>query len=251
MSAPARILIVENDAIARLSMREQLVELGYVVIGEAADCDGAVQIACEHCPDLALLDILIDGPRDGVTLARALRENNPECVIVFVTSHADPSSVRRAGLVRPEGYLVKPFGKDALFAAIETALAQRVQADSPEILERVAAEHAEGAALPAHLKQRLETFVDRRFNRNITLADLAAEAGLSPSHFGARFKATFDMTPMQYVIERRMAEAKRLLTQTNWSIREVADAVGFESQAYFATRFREVVGVAPREYRRV
>ena len=87
-------------------------------------------------------------------------------------------------------------------------------------------------------------------NRPWTLESLAAAAGMSRSAFAMRFKELLGQTPLEYVTEWRMQKAIQLLQKDNKKLVEIAQAVGYESDAAFSKAFKRVVGVAPREYRK-
>lgn len=82
-----------------------------------------------------------------------------------------------------------------------------------------------------------------------TVESLAAKAGMSRSAFAARFKELLGQTPLDYVTEWRMQKALLLLKQEDKKLVEVAQSVGYESDAAFSKAFKRVVGVAPGEYR--
>ena len=79
---------------------------------------------------------------------------------------------------------------------------------------------------------------------------MAAVAGLSKYHFLRLFKATYGMTPMEYVSKRRIERAQDLLRATNLTVTEVCFAVGFASLGSFSSRFRTLVGETAREFQR-
>lgn len=86
-------------------------------------------------------------------------------------------------------------------------------------------------------------------NRPWTVESLAAAAGMSRSAFAAQFKELLGQTPLDYVTEWRMQKAVLLLKQEDKKLVEVAQLVGYESDAAFSKAFKRVVGVTPREYR--
>lgn len=83
----------------------------------------------------------------------------------------------------------------------------------------------------------------------ISLHTLARRADMSVSQFIKCFTATFRTTPYQYVLDRRIDRAKRLLTTTALSITEIASTVGFSSPSHLATTFKGRVGITPSSYR--
>lgn len=84
----------------------------------------------------------------------------------------------------------------------------------------------------------------------LSIEDLARAACLSGSRLHAVFRETLGRTPMAYVQELRLAQARRLLGATQMSVSEVAEATGFANQFHFARRFRDSTGQTPSSYRR-
>jgi AraC family transcriptional regulator len=98
--------------------------------------------------------------------------------------------------------------------------------------------------------QRLIAFVEDHLGQELGVSDLAAVMGYSPDHFAKLFKGAFEVTPYQYVLERRIARAKGLLRARARSIAEVAVTCGFSSQAHLCAAFRARVGITPGAYRK-
>ena len=97
---------------------------------------------------------------------------------------------------------------------------------------------------------RVIRHVRENLARRVTLADAARAADLSPNYLAHLLKKETGRTFTDLVTERRMEKAQELLAHTTLRISEVAEAVGFEDEAYFARRFRQCFNVAPRDYRR-
>jgi AraC family transcriptional regulator len=93
-------------------------------------------------------------------------------------------------------------------------------------------------------------FVEGAYTRDVTLAELAEVAGMSQYHFARLFKASTGLAPHQYVVRRRIEEARRLLERADVPVAQVGFEVGYESQGYFTTLFKREVGVTPAAYRR-
>ena len=99
--------------------------------------------------------------------------------------------------------------------------------------------------LPAPLLRRVTSLIEDRLTEDLSLADLASEAGLSPSHFSSVFRRTTGLSPHQYIVQRRLEHAQRLLTSTRLSIGEIATTVGFYDQSHLVRHMRRVMGVTP------
>jgi len=97
---------------------------------------------------------------------------------------------------------------------------------------------------------RVLDLVECRFADAIALEELAAEACLSPFHFSRLFQKATGLSPHQYVAERRLQEAKRMLAQGRLSLAEIALETGFGSQGNFNRIFRRRTGQTPGEFRK-
>jgi len=130
-----RILIAEDETIIRLDLRDLLERAGHDVVAEARDGVEAVDLAREHDPELAVMDVKM--PRlDGIEAARRILAERP-IPIVMLTAYGQDELVGRAVEAGVFGYLVKPFREQDLVPAIAAARARhaelqelRSQADS-------------------------------------------------------------------------------------------------------------------------
>jgi two-component system, response regulator PdtaR len=119
-SKPMSILIVEDEALVASYIGEVLVESGFHVAGIAASAREALSLATESCPALALVDIRLTGPMDGIELACLLRERF-ELPAIFLSGRLDTATIERANVAQPLGFLAKPFLPSQLFNLIERA----------------------------------------------------------------------------------------------------------------------------------
>jgi AraC-like DNA-binding protein len=100
-----------------------------------------------------------------------------------------------------------------------------------------------------HLR-RARDHADRCYADPLDVESLAAVAGLSKFHFLRLFKATYGLTPGEYLSQRRIERAQDLLRATNLTVTEVCTLVGYSSLGSFSTRFSELVGLSPSAYQR-
>lgn len=103
--------------------------------------------------------------------------------------------------------------------------------------------------LAAHLRRQLVEFIEAHLADPLTLGQLAGMCALSEYHFARMFRESFGLPPHQYLLARRMEQARRLLRQTERPLGDVALACGFASASHFSNRFRQVMGATPGEYR--
>jgi len=116
-----RILVAEDEELVALDIQSQLERLGYEVVAKVNSGEQACRQAEALRPDLALLDIRLEGQVDGIEAARRMRAAH--CVpVVFLTASSDAETLERAKNVEPHGYLVKPFDQSDLNTTIQVAL---------------------------------------------------------------------------------------------------------------------------------
>jgi len=116
-----KILVVEDDAIARLDIQSALERAGYVVAGMAASGEEAIHQANSLEPDLVLMDIRLEGPMDGIEAAGEIGRRY-DIPIIFLTVYADDDTLNWAKTSGPYGYLLKPVDHVELKSAIEIGL---------------------------------------------------------------------------------------------------------------------------------
>jgi AraC family transcriptional regulator len=97
---------------------------------------------------------------------------------------------------------------------------------------------------------RVLDYIESRLDEPLTLAEIAAEANLSPFHFSRSFKRTLGISLANYVARRRIERASTLLLQSRQPLAGIALAVGFESQASFTRRFQRETGLSPGRFRK-
>ncbi|MCI8910012.1 MAG: AraC family transcriptional regulator [Oscillibacter sp.] len=93
-------------------------------------------------------------------------------------------------------------------------------------------------------------YIDNHFKENLTLDQLAALVHVNKYHLAHAFRREFDASPISYLITRRIQESRFLLSETDHSISQIAQILGFSSQSYFSQSFRRQEGTSPLEYRR-
>ena len=118
----ATILIAEDEALAAMDLAESVKDLGHEVADIVSSGSAAVARAAQLKPDLVLMDIQLQGEKDGIMAAEVI-SNEFGIPVVYLTAHTDPKTVERARRTKPSGYLVKPLDRVRLQPAIEKALA--------------------------------------------------------------------------------------------------------------------------------
>lgn len=119
--APARVLVVEDEQIVALELKDRLSRAGHEVPACAASAEEAIEAAERFRPDLLLMDIKLQGDMDGIAAAEAIRKRF-DVPVIYLTAFADSRTVERAQGTEPFGYILKPFDERELQIAVEIAL---------------------------------------------------------------------------------------------------------------------------------
>jgi AraC family transcriptional regulator len=107
-----------------------------------------------------------------------------------------------------------------------------------------------GGMAPGKLRKAME-FINANLDKEqtVALAAVAEEVHVSYFHFSRAFKQSTGVSPNVYMIEQRIDRAKKLLTETDLPIAEIALRVGFASQSHFTTTFRRLAWATPKSFR--
>lgn len=116
-----RVLVVEDEGLIAHDISRRLEAQGHEVLGPASTAEEALALAPQA--EIVLMDIRIDGARDGVETALEMRARH-HLPVIFLTAHADRATLDRAKQAGPFGYIVKPLGPASLQTGIEMAIAK-------------------------------------------------------------------------------------------------------------------------------
>ncbi len=110
------ILIIEDEALVALEMKQTIEEMGFTVLDYATNSTMATEILDEHSIDLIIMDINLGEKKDGIELYESWGSDIP---IVYLTAYKDEKTITKAISTNPYGYLVKPYQKEELYALIK------------------------------------------------------------------------------------------------------------------------------------
>ena len=119
--AQTNVLVVEDESIVSKDIQHSLKKLGYNVVGAAATGEQAVKLAVDTQPDIILMDIMLKGEMNGIEAATQIRQET-NIPVIFLTAYADESTLSKAKVTQPYGYIIKPFKEIDIHTSIEMAL---------------------------------------------------------------------------------------------------------------------------------
>ena len=96
----------------------------------------------------------------------------------------------------------------------------------------------------------VKTIIDYNFGREITLQEISDTLHLNSAYLSRKFMQKYGIAPKDYLIEKRIAHAKRLLRESDASVMEISASVGYVDQFYFSRIFKKKEGIPPLAYRK-
>ncbi len=177
------IVIVEDEFVIAEDIRARLEVAGYHVVNTFDRAEAALPFILDNIPDILLVDINLQGKKDGIELVEALqlKVNLP---VAFITANSDAATYDRAKKTHPHAFLVKPFTTSNLLAAVDLALYHFSVETTPSQIERpVERDHPEGQFL---VNQCLFVRTNGKYKKICNNDILFIEAGGSYLHIQTR-----------------------------------------------------------------
>lgn len=135
-----KIIVVEDEAIVALELKNLLEEMGYVVPATAGSGKDALAETEKHDPDLLLIDIMLKGGMDGIETAKIIRSRF-DVPFIYLTAYHDSSTLDRAKETVPYGYILKPFEENKLYISIMMAFRviemEKITKETNEFLKNI------------------------------------------------------------------------------------------------------------------
>lgn len=115
------VFVVEDESIVSKDIQHSLKKLGYTIIGSASTGDKAIEMLRMEQPDIVLMDIMLKGSLTGIETADIIKKEMA-IPVIFLTAYADESTLSKAKISEPYGYILKPFKEIDLQTSIEIAI---------------------------------------------------------------------------------------------------------------------------------
>jgi len=186
--------------------------------------------------DLIVLDVMMPN-MSGLELLRQIRRVNKYCKVVIMTGYSSKDIVIEALRSNADDYIEKPFDVNNVKEMFERLLKEGGSLND---------DGADNKADKIRFAQRL---IERNYNRRLSLQDISKEVFLSYKYLSRVFKEKTGKTFNEYKLELKIASAKQLLSEGNYTLGQIAYMVGYQNPDSFMKMFKRVAGLTPSEYR--
>lgn len=181
-----KILVVEDERIIAINICSTLKQYGYQASYVSEANDALEQIEAEHF-DLVLMDIMLNGPMDGIEIAGRIKRTK-EIPVIYLTAYSDEATINRAKTTEPFGYLIKPFNSRDLYISVEMAIYKSQVQKHIRVVESRLAENQKWETI-ALVASGISHEVNNPLTSILNLADLIALEAKKTSNTSLKEKA--------------------------------------------------------------
>ena len=250
-TGPSQILIVDDDPVYADTLSD-----AYRVVAVKSGRVAVERVKRRSDIDLAVIEYRLSD-MSGIEVMKEIKDVAPSVLVIIVTAYGDEDVAVEAFRSGARDYLKKPFSISELSTKIDFYLALR-HADKKS--RKNILPGADTTALPAkqpftvtpsqyHKIQHAVRFIKDNYRTDISLDAVAAEVGVSPSHFSRIFRKVMGLSYQEYLNGCRITKAKNLLRTSPRNVAEIAISLGFSDPTGFGRIFKKLTGQTPSAYR--
>jgi len=227
------VLLVADDELFREELRSALPD--YRVL-EAANGPEALEILRRPNEiDLVILDVKLPG-MSGTQVLSEIKRIAPGLGTVILTGYGTKEVAVEALRAHADDYIEKPADPEKTRAVLERLL--RVRRD----------QQAPGGDVAGKIA-KLKTFLERNYDKKVSLEDAAAVVYLSPKYLSRVFKQETGMGFSEFQQRLKIVKAKELLEHSSYNVNQVAEELGYQNTETFLRLFKKMTGTTPGAYR--
>lgn len=235
-----KAVVVDDEYFIRIGFKFLLnwEQLRMEIVGQASDGEQGLELIKRLRPDVVFLDIKMP-KMDGLNMLKQLREENSDILVIIMSGYAEFSYAQQAIDYGVCKYLTKPIDTEILEAIVKKIVCQLDEKQNG----------SEYAGMPDAVIQIID-FVEKNLSFEIKLNIIADDLHMDAIYLGKLFKRCMGIGFKDYVVRKRMEYAQQLVQNSNLSIPEIAERVGYREESYFRLSFKRFSGCSPREYKK-
>jgi YesN/AraC family two-component response regulator len=254
-----KVLVIEDERETREIFLDCLNAEGFTAI-EAHSGRIGIEKAQNYVPDLVVCDILLP-EINGYDVLKVLRQNPLTAFIpfIFLTGKASKEELRQGMELGADDYLTKPSTVEEFLGAIIAQIKKR------RAFKQLYGEKSNKSVFSSMLDTELSSifpltsnpqlnkvfdYIETHYHESISLIDVAEKLGYSSAYLTDLVKRHTGITINRWIIKRRLSAAEALLQQSDRSIEQVAEEVGYLNPGHFFRQFRQYIGTTPKAWRK-
>lgn len=242
MNRKFRVIVADDEKLIANNIARKIEQSSdaFEVVAKAGTGAEALALAERFMPDVVFSDIKMP-EMDGIALTAYLQTHYPSMLTVIISGYSDFQYMRSAMQHGVTDYLLKPINSEdlkqlldrleSILMAREQQLAPRRHGNSKEIVDSIM------------------IYLRENYDKPIDFASIAKAQAISAPYLTKLFHHHAGTSPSRYLAEYRMQQAKKLLKDSQLSIGEIANRVGYSDQFHFSKSFKNLVGTSPAQFR--
>jgi len=229
-----QILMVDDDPDFREELRDCLD--GYTVIEASNGLDALSILRKPNAIDLVILDAVMPH-LSGTEVLREIKKIKPSLTIIMLTGQSNKDIAIDALKARADDYIEKPIKVAKFLEVIQSNLSLKA---------RKGFTYTHGI----HAKmEQAKQFIDRNYEKKITLENVAGQLNLSPKYFSRVFKQITGQGFNEYRLSVKITHACELLKNSDYTVTEIANRFGYQNLESFIRMFEKIMQTTPKQYR--
>ena len=242
MERKFKVIVADDEKLIanNIARRIERANGAFEVVALAGTGLEAWGLSQELLPDVVFSDIKMP-EMDGIELIARLRRHNPSVLTVIVSGYSDFEYTRAAIRNDAADYLLKPVNPEELaqlLNRLETQLLAREQQLTPR-------RHAS----PAEIVESVMMYLRENYDQQIDFSAVAERQAMSAPYLTRLFREHAGTTPSKYLFDYRMQMARKLLLDSQLSIKEISGRVGYSDPFHFSKSFKAAFGISPAQFR--
>lgn len=238
------VMLVEDEPLLLRSLERHIgsIDLGFKVACKAQNGQEALDLLKKMEIHLVITDIIMP-LLSGLDLLTQINRYYPNIAVVLLSGFADFNFAQQALRESALDYILKPITREKIeniLLKAKAELSQYYQLVEDEALSGQTAEQT---------MEYVRSYIRKHYNEQIDLSALASKLGISSAYLTKLFNKYEKCSPIKYITDLRIVEAKHLLYNTTLTIKEISERLGYQNQFYFSRVFRKINKISPREYR--
>jgi YesN/AraC family two-component response regulator len=229
-----QILMVDDDADFREELRDCLDS--YTIIEAANGLEALAILKKPNAIDLVILDAVMPQV-SGMEVLREIKKIKPALAIIILTGQSSKDIAIEALKGRADDYIEKPVNIVKFLETVQSTLAAKA-------LKGFTYAHGIHAKI-----EQAKQFIERNFDKKVTLENVAGQICLSPKYFSRIFKEIVGQGFNEYRLSVKTQQACEFLKNSDYTVTEIADRLGYQNLESFIRMFEKMTKQSPTQYR--
>lgn len=241
------ILLVDDDILFQLAIVKQVdfARLGFDRVLTATDAAQAMTLLRQEPVDILLCDIEMPG-QSGLDLIRWVSEQDLPVIVLLLTCHPNFDYAKEAIALKVFDYLLKPIRIEVLEERLQQALAKKAEL---LILSNYKTKKPKKEKEKEDPVSRIRDYIEANIETELTREQLGKALFMNPDYVARIFREKQGQSLNDYIRNRRIARAKKLLRETDMPLSDICARIGYSYNTYFFNTFKKATGVSPNDYR--